>query len=124
MYSHLNAIYNICSHAKVSRPDIQLRAESRATLSLTIRDISDDSSPESLSSALYLAVRSPWLCVISAVPLERSRDQTHNRSRTIIPLTWSILPLMRPSRMSDTTRFSTSLRGMLSVWCELRTTIC
>lgn len=61
-YTVIHAIYNNVSHAKLSRPDIHPREESRATLSLMIRAESDESSPESLSSELYLAVRSPWLC--------------------------------------------------------------
>lgn len=41
---------------------------------------------------------------------------THNLSKINSPLTWSILPLILRSRMSETTRLSASARDILSVY--------
>lgn len=48
---------------------------------------------------------------------------TYNLSSTMMPLTWSILPEIRPSRISETTRFSTSPDEMPSV-CDVNSFGC
>lgn len=89
------------TYAKPSRlPHVRV---SLTTLSLTIREESAPNSWTIVFKALYRSLASLWLYISADL------HSTYNRSTTMIPSIWSILPLIRPSRIRDTTKLSTSV---------------